>query len=43
MESKKIVFPNAIVNKFEVIKFFNEFLGDSEKEMYYDMEQITFF
>ena len=43
MESKKIVFPNAIINKFEVIKFFNEFLGDSEKEMYYDMEQITFF
>ena len=43
MECEKITFPKAIVNKFEVIKFFNEFLKDSEKEIYYDMEKITFF
>lgn len=40
---KKIVFPKTIKNDFETIKFFNNLLGDSDKEIFYCMENVKFF
>ena len=44
MEMKKYIdFPEKITNGFETIQFLNRLLDDKEKDMYYNLSNITFF
>ena len=44
MEMKKYIdFPEKITNGFETIQFLNRLLDDKEKDMYYNLGNITFF
>lgn len=40
---KYIDFPEKITNGFETIQFLNRLLDDKEKDMYYNLSNITFF
>lgn len=44
MEMKKYIdFPEKIINGFETIQFLNRLMDDKEKDMYYNLSNITFF